>query len=162
MASTGRQPKQIGYTTIYTRGLVNKRILKIKAPFWAAIHTLTTDSNAVEKIHAAIKLLKLVPEIRELPLPTKENTRWRNTDVLIDLRDRFFEFENNGNREPVFRAVWDFLIILYDYDPYYQERIDAIFDWWLGYWQQGLWEPREPNRPKPPVWREFDPQYKNK
>jgi len=84
----------------------------------------------------------------------KENTRWNNTDVLIDIRDRFFQLENNPSREGAFRAIWNFIIIMYDFDPYYQQRID----WLMEQVKKAPWEPREPGRPRPPQWREFSGQ----
>lgn len=134
MVFTGypRMPKKEGgETTEFTRGPVNRFIVQtIKAPLMG--------------------LLNLFAD--KVPEPTKDNTRWHNTDTLIELRDEFFKFENNPERERAFKAIWNFAIIIYDYDPYYQQRID----WLVERFKQKPWEEREPGYPRPPEWREFE------
>lgn len=127
-----RQPKrEDGFTTIFTKGAVERFIWsQVKPPL--------------------VKLLEFIAD--KVPAPTKENTRWRNTDNFIDIRDEFFRLENNPDREKQFRAIFNFFIIMYDFDPYYQQRID----WMLEKIFQMKWESREEGRPCPPCWREFE------
>ena len=156
---TPRQPKREGgEDTIYTVGRVNAAIInKIKGPFMDAIYIVMSEASIAAKIRAGAELYELTKEINKLPDPTKANTRWKNTDILIDLRDEFFRLENNPGREPAFRAIWNFIIILYDYDPYYQQRIDWLVEAFLKVASQ--WEAREPIVPRPPTWREFEHLY---
>jgi hypothetical protein len=86
-----------------------------------------------------------------LPEPTKENMHQPNTLTLIELRDEFFQFENNPGRYKVFKGIWNFLIFLYDYDNYYRYRID----WVIERWKTKPWLPREKHRPEH-FWREWD------
>ena len=131
---TPRKPKvEGGETTIFTRGRVNRVIVEvIKSPLMG--------------------LLNLFAE--KVPEPTKDNTRWKNSDILVELRDKFFELDNLPNRDKALRAIWNFVIILYDYDPIYQQRMDWLVEQFFKRYKD--WEPREPRRPRPPDWREFD------
>ena len=131
---TSRKPKvEDGETTVFTRGLVNRFIVtSIKAPLMGLLNLF----------------------VEHVPEPTKENTRWKNTDILIELRDKFFELDNLPSRDKALRAIWNFAIILYDYDPVYQHRMDWLVEQFFKRYED--WEPREPNRPRPPEWREFE------
>ena len=152
---TVRQPKKPGqFDTVYTAGRVNAAIIdKIKAPFMDSVNVIMSDAGWLDKFKAGCTLYELSKEMEKLPEPTKANTRWKNTDILIDLRDEFFRLENNPGRERAFRAIWNFAIILYDYDPYYQHRIDWLIEAFLKV--APSWEGREPHEPALPTWREF-------
>lgn len=92
---------------------------RIKAPFTSAIHNGKRPD-----------LLKLMSEIRRLPKPTRARVHMPNSPILIDLRDKFLS------------ALWrrilfgwaapliDGVIILYDYDGYYGDRIDFVLCRW--------------------------------
>jgi hypothetical protein len=76
----------------------------------------------------------------KLPEPTKDNTWHPNSKVLIELRDEFFQHLINPGREKIYRAIWNFVIAIYDYDPAYRFLID-----WIGeQWKRKTWTPREP------------------
>lgn len=106
-----------------------------------------------------VRLAILAYQIRnivlyDLPEPTKENTLLANTHWLIDLRDRFFLFESNPNREKELRALWNLIIIIYDYDMYYRERFDVVLHWLVRLVMQGLWRSSDGRRePRQPWWR---------
>ncbi len=85
-----------------------------------------------------------------LPEPTKENTTHPNTHILLDIRDRFFELENNPGREALFRGAFKILICEYEHDPYYARRLD----WMLEEMIKRGWTPRGQN-PGGIWWREF-------
>lgn len=115
--------------TIYERGPINDFILKgIKLP---------------------LRIL-LVNVVDRMPEPTRENTRHPNTHLLCDLREEFFRHENNKNRHKILRGVWNFLIVLYDYDAYYSDRID----WALEQWSRMDWQPRPEGHPTKHWWKE--------
>ena len=101
-----------------------------------------------------IVLLGLLAD--NLPEPTKENTYYPNTKVIIELRDEFFSLENNPGRHKAFKAIWNFVIILYDYDRYYRHRIDWLIERIVRLVNLGLWQPRESQRPLR-HWREYEP-----
>jgi len=61
-----------------------------------------------------------------MPEPTHENVKWPLCHALIDIRDEFFQHEHNKIRGKVERAVFNIIIIKYQYDPYYHKRIDWI------------------------------------
>jgi len=62
------------------------------------------------------------------PEPTKENCMVLNTRKLIDIRDKFFEYEDNPDRDALFRAIWKLFIIEYEHDRYYQYRINWVLE----------------------------------
>lgn len=65
--------------------------------------------------------LRVMDEV--LDHPTKENTYRQNSHILIDMRDEFLARIDNPGREREFRAVWNFIILMYE-DPAYCEFID--------------------------------------
>lgn len=80
--------------------------------------------------------------VKRYPEPTRENCLHPNTHRLFDIRDKFFEYEDNPGRKTLFEAAFKILIAEYEHDPYYRWR----FDWMLEeMWKSG-WEPR-PMRP---------------
>lgn len=109
------------------------------------------------KVHQVV-LRKLKPLLTQglrlvlnvLPEPSKENTVLANSHTLIDLRDKFFTYENNPNRVKELRALWNLIILIYDYDLYYRERAD----WVLRQLFQGVWRSSDGRRePRRPWWR---------
>ena len=87
---------------------------------------------------------------KRLPEPTRENTTHPNTHILLDVRDRFFELENNPGRKELFESAFKIFICEYEHDPYYARR----FDWLLEEIQKRGWTPRGTN-PGGVCWREF-------
>lgn len=79
-----------------------------------------------------------------LPIPTKQNCIQRNSHILIDIRDKFLEHEDNPGRGDLFRYAFNMLIAEYEHDPYYRYR----FDWFLDQLRLSDWQPRPPNQPK--------------
>lgn len=68
---------------------------------------------------------------RFIPEPTKDNTQQRNTRILIDLMEFFFNHLNYygdkyGEKERALRAVWKLFIVIYDYDPPYRDAFNLI------------------------------------
>jgi hypothetical protein len=70
----------------------------------------------------------LVILAKRYPYPTKENTLFPNTHVLIDLRDEFLSHCQNPPRKTLFEAIWRVFICEYEHDPYYHFRIDWVID----------------------------------
>jgi len=82
------------------------------------------------------------------PPPTMENTCIPNTAKLLNIRDKFFEYEDNAGRDALFRALWRIFIVEYEHDPYYRYRID----WILEEVNKSNWEPRKIRREQ--CWKE--------
>ena len=72
------------------------------------------------------------------PEPTMDNTIIRNTAILLNIRDKFFEHEDNPGRDALFRAIWRMFVVEYEHDTYYRYRID----WILEELNKSNWEPR--------------------
>ena len=86
---------------------------------------------------------------KRYPEPTKENTAHPNTHRLLDIRDKFFELEDNKGRKELFEAAFRILICEYEHDPYYRER----FDWGVEEIIKSGWQPRPLKHPHF-CWRE--------
>ena len=62
----------------------------------------------------------------KLPEPTKENTRRANSHRLIDIRDHILSRDLEGADDKVIRGFFNLLIIVYDFDIFWRERIDRV------------------------------------
>lgn len=62
------------------------------------------------------------------PSPTRENCLHPNTRILFDIRDKFFELENNPCRKELFEAIWRMFIAEYEHDGYYRFRFDWLHE----------------------------------
>ena len=94
----------------------------------------------------------IVKLANKYPEATKENTHYHNTHVLIDIRDKFFEYEALEQRIPLFKAMWRVFIAEYEHDPWYRHRIEWIID----QIKKSDWTPRVPTRPTSTLWHEPD------
>lgn len=140
--------------TIFNTGAVERFLVSdVKAPLMQGLNALFDGSGGYSRLKALWRAYKAM---RELPEPTKENTYYPNTKLIIELRDEFFSLENNPSRHKAFRTIWNFVIILYDYDRYYRHRIDWVIEKMFKLVNMGLWQPRESQRPLR-HWKEFEP-----
>lgn len=89
-------------------------------------------------------LLRVIHD--QLPPPDKENTYYKNSHALIDLKEEFLSHEIMEGRRKAIEAAFNFIIMLYDFDSYYRERGDWLIkkvkeiDWEI---LSGREEPRE-------------------
>ncbi len=88
------------------------------------------------------------------PEPTRELTNAPNTHRFLEIKDKFFEFEDNKGRNALFRAIWKIFIWVYEHDKYYRHRIDWVIEQIIELNNQGFWQPREPRKPSR-HWKEF-------
>ncbi len=83
-------------------------------------------------IHAIKKPLMVVAGLilDKMPTPTKETTWHPNSHNLIDLRDDFFTHCVGlaEERLRVIRCVFNFVIILYDFDPPWRWMMDFVLE----------------------------------
>jgi len=102
--------------------------------------------------YVKVPLMKRIISIcMRYPEATKENTTRHNTHILIDIKDKFFEYEYNPGRDLLFKAAWKMLIAEYEHDPYYRHR----FDWFIEKIKESDWEPRIKTRPsRDGLWNE--------
>jgi len=113
----------------------------IKAPLVASVNTLMSpESSKIDKLKAFNELRKLLPKFSKLPIPTKENTWHPNSHHLIDIRDEFFKrCHLDNNRLWFINTLFNFAIILYDYDRPYR----MMMDWCKEQLDRKKWAPRE-------------------
>ena len=86
---------------------------------------------------AIITLSKRYPE------PTRLNCVHPNSYRLIDIRDKFFEYEDNPGRKRLFEALFRIFIVKYEHSPYFSGRMD----WALEMIDKLGWKPRALNHP---------------
>ena len=100
-------------------------IEKIKVPLMGAIKELGKGVSWLGMLFALIQIVRVA---RRYPDPTKERTCLPHTHILVDIKEMFFECEDNPGRDALFQALWRMFIIEYEHDPYYQVRIDWIIE----------------------------------
>lgn len=91
----------------------------------------------------------IITLVNRYPDPTRENCLRSNSQILFNIRDKFFEFENNKGRKALFEAAFKLLIAEYEHDPYYRYR----FDWVLEQLMDSDWKPRQMR--KEHCWKEL-------
>ncbi|KKM81961.1 hypothetical protein LCGC14_1324550 [marine sediment metagenome] len=100
----------------------------IKQPILDSVETLF-DPNAskVSKLKAIRILWKAYQEVSKLPEPTLENTWHPNAHNLIILRDWVLEWcILDSKRVGLIRKVFNFVIILIDFDPPWRWVFDSL------------------------------------
>ena len=92
----------------------------------------------------------LKPEVRSLlkkysslPEPTKDNTMPGGAHALIDMENHFLAHEVNPEQDKLVRGFFKLLIMLYDSDHYWWERIDEAIRYikemeWESKYNQGI------------------------
>lgn len=93
--------------------------------FYAMLGNVTRDF-IIE--HKGLFCKALIAFARVLPEPTKETTVRPNTHRLLDVKDEFFEHEDNPGREEVLRAIWKIGTVIYEHDIYYSNRVDWVVE----------------------------------
>lgn len=107
----------------------------------------------IDKIKAPM-LKAIVILSKRYPEPKYDNCVQPNSHVLIDIRDKFLQFENNPMRAPLFGGLWRMFIDEYEHDPYYKDRIDFIVEELVKAFNGGRWQPRKVGKPNS-HWKEF-------
>ena len=90
------------------------------------------------------------------PEPTRDNCINPNSLLLLDIQDKFFEYETNFGRIGLFKAIFRIFIGEYEHDPYYRARINWFFEEIVELTMNGKWAPRGMMRPLN-FWQEEQP-----
>ncbi|KKN72892.1 hypothetical protein LCGC14_0405960 [marine sediment metagenome] len=92
--------------------------------WWMLFHKRQYVIDKIKKplMKAIVTLAMRYPEA------TKDHTLLPKTHILIDIQNKFFEYENNKGRDALFRAMWRMFIIEYEHDGYYRDRIDWVIE----------------------------------
>ncbi len=115
----------------------------------ALVRLLGKPLNMFELIHILLELNRIKKLVLKLPEPTKENT-WRPTShTLIEVRDEFFAHLDMPSREKELRAIWNFGIIINDYDIPYRHLINRAVE----IFREKEWVIDDPGEPKQ-YWKE--------
>lgn len=113
----------------------------------------------IEKVKAPI-MKALVILAGRYPEPTKENTFHPNTHTWIDIWSKFFEMEDNPQRESLFKAISKVHIAECEHDIYYRDRMNVLLELWLEEVFKGNWKPRSLDHPSE-CWK-VDPNVRGK
>ena len=91
---------------------------------------------------------------KRLPKPTRENTWYHNTHVLMDIFDRFFEHYYLKQNMDMMKAARDILLAEIEHDPHYR----YLFNWFMQEIAKevnnGNWKPNDTAFPNPDSWKE--------
>ena len=77
------------------------------------------------------------------PEPTRLNCVQPNSHRLLDIEEKFFEYDNNSGRKALFKALFRILIVKYEHSPYFSGRLD----WFFEMVDKSGWKPRTLNHP---------------
>ncbi len=108
-------------------------VLLYRLMLWTIKRKYFIDKVKKPLMDAIVNLAMKYPE------PTMDNTCIPNTAKLLNIRDKFFEYEDNPGRKALFEAIWQMFIVEYEHDGYYRYRID----WLLEEINKCGWEPRK-------------------
>lgn len=108
----------------------------------------STRQYVIDKIKKPM-MKAIITLASRYPEPIRENTRIQNTHILLEIKDKFFECEDNPCRKALFEALWKILIIEYEHDIYYRQRID----WMLEQIIESEWDFKKKNYPEK-CWKE--------
>jgi hypothetical protein len=136
--------------------LVTKRqyiIDEVKAPLMKAIISFSNSS----KLRKVRLLLSIISLICKYPTVTRQNSKGTNANTVMDIEEKFFKYENNPGREPLFRAFFRVWKSELAHDEYYEGREDWIIEEIIKALLAGKWMPRRPGHPRPRWWREPQP-----
>jgi len=102
----------------------------VKMPLIEGVNTfLDPGANKLQKVRALRLVYKAIKAMAKLPEPTVESVWHPNTHKLIVLRDWFFErCFLGGARLSFVRTLFNFVIILYDFDPPWRWMIDSVIE----------------------------------
>ena len=120
-----------------------------KHPFIYQVLRGTMRQYVIDKIKKPL-IKAIITLANRFPEPTRDNCIQPNSQILFDIRDKFFEYEDNPCRKALFEAAFKLLIAEYEHDPYYQYR----FDWFIEQIMESDWQPRKIRIEH--CWRELD------
>lgn len=108
--------RELAQKTPYTVGVVHDTILRFKKPL----------------------LVLLVKLFDRIPTPTAETCKHPNARRLVEIRDEFMKRnQSDGARHKAMSGIINFVIMMYEYDAPYRQRIDWVLrkvqetpDWW--------------------------------
>jgi len=119
---------------------------------WLETDTLANDilrkrrHYFINKVKAPLMKV-LVFIANKYPEPTRENTRKKNTHVLLDVWDDFFKYERNKSKDSLFHAIRKVIVGEYEHDGYYAQRMDWFLEELVKKYNSGEWKPLEPWNP---------------
>ena len=118
-------------------------ITQIKKPLQNAIERATSLAEIAGELFSA---LKKIPDL------SKENTDFKTTDIIIDLKDLVRQYHNNPGRQKLIESVFDIDIFEYDHDGYYAFIQDFAVIYFAMELAKGNYIPRFEKFPEPGCW----------
>ncbi|KKM07892.1 hypothetical protein LCGC14_1729380 [marine sediment metagenome] len=91
---------------------------------------------------------------KRLPKPTRENTYYHNTHVLMDIFDRFFErYYFNPNMD-MMKAARDILLAEIEHDPHYRYLLNWLVQELAKEVNNDNWKSNDTEFPNPDSWKD--------
>ena len=115
--------RKLAEKTVYTVGEVHDNVVRLKECFINIVDDYYNGNLGVGTAREAIKAITIA---RKIPVPTKENCKYPNSHILIDIRDEFFENLDMPTRYMPLWFLFNGAIIIYEYDPPYRHFIDYL------------------------------------
>jgi hypothetical protein len=135
-------------STYYKPEYIHKIVDEIKNPLKLAVRDLFNPAlNTASKTRALIEAGKILKKVRELPRPTRENTKRYTSHQLIEIRDYFFSRIKNVPYMNEFEMAWDLGIIVNDTDFYSSFILELILEI-----KKRDWPSQGPMQPDPHFW----------
>lgn len=106
-------------------------------------HIINSDRRDyfIEKVNAPLVWF-IIKYANRYPEPTHENVVHPNSQILLELKDKFFECWHTRPRTPLYMALWRVVIVKYEHSATYR----YMLDWFLMMVQKSNWKHWNPNR----------------
>jgi hypothetical protein len=90
---------------------------------------------------------------KRLPKPTRENTYYHNTHVLMDIFDRFFARYHHKPNMPMLLAARDIFLAEIEHDPHYRWILNWLLQEIVTEVNKDNWKFNDTEFPNPDCWR---------
>lgn len=107
----------------------------------------------IRKVKAPLRKA-IVLAAKRLPKPTRENTYYHNTHVLMDIFDRFFERYYCKPNMDMMLAARDILLAEVEHDPHYRWILNWFVQDIVNEVNKGNWKPNDTEFPNKDCWEE--------
>uniref|UniRef100_A0A6H1ZI56 Uncharacterized protein n=1 Tax=viral metagenome TaxID=1070528 RepID=A0A6H1ZI56_9ZZZZ len=153
---TGRPDPKLGTSLIHYMLTVHRNyIMEIKARLVKAIMKLGDKNQGWwAKLKALVEIVQI---IRIYPQTTKDNSLYKNSNIMLEIAAKFARLYINESRKRVFLTIYKLAITEFEHDSGYS----SVRDWWIEEIIKsildGEWQPRPYQWPPKKWWIETPP-----
>ena len=107
---------------------------------------------------AIIAYANMLPEpVIQPTTPQEKAVTWKNSPVLLRIRDKFLSYYGYEGRRQMMEAGWKILIDELEHDPAYRDPFQFLVEELVEAVMNGEWQPRPANAPLQQYWKEPPP-----